>query len=380
MRVLIYCNTPLHLIIAIHLKETRFKQDQVDLIMTDIMTGSQILEQRLVESAIFNTVIRLEVKKTPWKARRYKFINHYKYRLLKRIFTNAHINISIFNYDEYIWANTGGIGLFLADYLKKTKKVLCLSMIEDSFFTYSKDAEKQFNYVLKDPIKQKIKQTYFKLFPTSLQKVDKFYLFKPEYLEWTPRCKIEKLEPIDISNSQILCLYNTIFNYYHMTDSYDRNFIYFEESYYEDGIPTEDIKLVNKIAEMIGKDQIMVKIHPRNSVNRFHQLGYKTNAETYIPWEIIAMNMGNDGKSLITMGSNSVIMPHLLLGNRNRVFFMFECLEQNSFLGNEYMKLLHKIHCQNPTIFLLPHTWEEAANLLREELTRGKNEKDTSNR
>lgn len=56
------------------------------------------------------------------------------------------------------------------------------------------------------------------------------------------------------------------------------------------GAGVNDVELIEALADKVGKQNMMVKIHPRNPVNRFEKLGYKTNHNTAIPWEVIVMN------------------------------------------------------------------------------------------
>ena len=45
-------------------------------------------------------------------------------------------------------------------------------------------------------------------------------------------------------------------------DRYDRPVLFFEESYPCDGVEIGDVALMDRVAELVGKENIFVKIHP----------------------------------------------------------------------------------------------------------------------
>lgn len=146
------------------------------------------------------------------------------------------------------------------------------------------------------------------------------YAFSPEIMTYYPPFVVEKLPPIDYADKELVMLYNKIFNFNMNVDSYRQKVIFFEESYYADGYKVDDVEIVNQIASIVGKENTFVKIHPRNPENRFEKLGYYTNKNTSIPWEVIAMNLDLSDKILITIASVSVIMPCVMLGKNIREY------------------------------------------------------------
>lgn len=72
----------------------------------------------------------------------------------------------------------------------------------------------------------------------------------------------------------------------------------------------------------------MVKIHPRNPVNRFEKLGYKTNHNTAIPWEVIVMNTDDiSDKVLITVASSCILNPIIVFGKEVHAFSLYDCID-----------------------------------------------------
>ena len=74
---------------------------------------------------------------------------------------------------------------------------------------------------------------------------------------------------IDAGDAAFRSLVNRAFGYEISTDRYDRKYLFFEESFFADHYPINDPELVDRLAQRVGKENLMVKIHPRNPVNRF---------------------------------------------------------------------------------------------------------------
>lgn len=85
------------------------------------------------------------------------------------------------------------------------------------------------------------------------------------------------------------------------------------------------------MAAIYGKDNIMIKVHPRNRENRFKMLGYNTNTDLTIPWEVIALNIdGLDNKVLATMTSTALINTYLCLNSNSKLFFYISRLNSDN--------------------------------------------------
>ena len=80
-----------------------------------------------------------------------------------------------------------------------------------------------------------------------------------------------------------------------------------EEAFFDDKIPSNDLELVLRIAEIVGKDQMIIKLHPRNKVNRFQEYGFQTMQHTQVPWEITLMDEDITDKILFTISSIALI-------------------------------------------------------------------------
>lgn len=193
------------------------------------------------------------------------------------------------------------------------------------------------------------------------------YVFSPELLDWTPDCPVLPIEKIGPQDGAYRRVVNGIFGYEHMTDCYDAPWIFFEESYYADGVDVGDADVVSALAEEIGKEHIQVKIHPRNQVNRFAQLGFRTNADTVIPWEVIALNIGLEDKILLTIASGSALTALVNMSARPKgVIMLMNCREIEDSQLTPTLPMLRKLAASFPELVFLPESLEEAREHIRE--------------
>ena len=308
MKLLFLCNTLYQLIVASCIREM-YSNNQADLILTDHTTGTKTLYGRFKENkVIFDEVLYLETKYL------YKYderlSNFERIKDFKRDITISNM-INLDKYDMFFCANAEPFSERIVNYLKHKDKNIVINWFEDGLSAYSFDRCYFPSWI--GYIKAAIKRMFCLYRVTS--SVDSFYLFQPDKLMWTPRAEIKKIQPISKKLSIEL---GYLFDFDNCVDEYKENYIFFEDGAM-DWSTNLDIELVKLIAEIVGKDNIVVKIHPRNTVNRFKELGFKTNQDSSIPWEVIASNIDIENKVLISMYSQSVIMPQILLGRNGKV-------------------------------------------------------------
>ena len=126
--------------------------------------------------------------------------------------------------------------------------------------------------------------------------------------------------------------------------------------------------MVNKIAEVVGKENIFVKIHPRNKVNRFQKLGYVTNQNTEIPWEIIALNIPISEKVLLTIASGSALTSLVNMSSvPKKIVMLMNCKEIDDSKLTSSLHSLRTVASLHRDTVCLPDSFDEAIELLQEE-------------
>ena len=256
-------------------------------------------------------------------------------------------------YDALYIANFDTFSQALYNALAHTNSHMRLYVFEEGLSTYS-SFEKYYNdnreyYGHPEGVLKRVLHALVYRTKTIYGNVRSFYVFNPELMKWKPQSDIFSMDKIPCENLDFKRKVNLLFGYSAKFNEYDTKYIFFEESFLAEGNEINDIDLVNKIAARVGKENIMIKIHPRNPINRFKKLGYKTNKCTYIPWEVVLMNMEDlSDKIFITVASACVLNPFLTFNREVRAYSLYYCIDQiPSILQNGLWEFVEEIYKQH---------------------------------
>lgn len=315
-RIVFHCCTVYQLIVAIQVKCVFYSSNWSELIISKSTPNSNIIANKLV--GVFDSVVVIDNETLDWNES--KMMNwHYIKKKLPRLLENSKIKETDV-VDEYLFAGLGGFSNAIGQWLMHEHKCKSVAMYEEGASSYSKIYEHAVYMRRKNP--SVIKKLYYKFSPHVLSIFNKFYFFDPKLCLWDTQSKMIEIPSLIETKHIIYPILDKVFSVKECKDSYDKKIIFFEESYYNDGIVTGDVELVEKIAGIYGKDNIMVKVHPRNKENRFENLGYMTNKDFTVPWEAIALNMGNlEEKVLVSMTSTALISTYLCIKSNAKLIF-----------------------------------------------------------
>ncbi len=188
----------------------------------------------------------------------------------------------------------------------KQGKKINLRLYEEGLRTYTMDvfsAEKDETY-LPDYCKENS-------FAVALTQI---LVYNPELFVLTEkRLLVTQIEKINRSNKELTDIIAAVFPCSKLPEE---KFIFFEEAYIGDNNAANDMELFEEIANTVGKENIIVKLHPRNKTDRFTPKGYKVMPEWHTPWETqLALNDVSD-KIFITISSTASVTPFLIFGDR----------------------------------------------------------------
>lgn len=323
--VLIMCNSVYHIMIAFKLL-CLYDDCKVDILITDHLNNAKKISERIKNLSLFENVYYAETFKY---ARGKSFVSKNRLYNLYISFNAKKVLKSMFipdkNYDIILGANCDRFTNLLFSVMKRKNKALKFILFEDGLSTYSKLFEVFYKSTMTKKLRRKILLKALGL-KTLYGNIEKLYVFEPKMICWSPEFPVEKLSKINKNDEALLKKLNYVFSYDESPDIYDKKIIFIEESFCIEEENNYDIELVEQIAEIVGKENIMVKIHPRNPVNRFEKLGYKTNKNTSVPWELIVMNCDMHDKLLVTIASSSIINPLRLFGERIKAVSLYKCL------------------------------------------------------
>lgn len=356
MKKIFICCTPYQLIVAYQLKLTVYKNNVVDIILCETFNNSKSIYLKIKKCNDFNTVYFMKKEIFDKNLLIYKNDKIMEV-LVKGKLKKMGLSFDASLYDEVFFANIGGVSFLLAKYLKLKNENIKCNMFEDGISSYSNlfyDVVKKMNNITGF-----IKKIHYKLNLNMFSIINGFYVFKPDCMIWDCPYKVIKIPDLSLNKREIVDKLNFIFEYKTMVDKYDKKNIFFEESYFADGIDINDIDLVDKICKVCGKNQMMIKIHPRNNKNRFVELGYKTNKNVSIPWELIVLNEDFNEKTLITISSNALITTCLLLDSKCKLIFLYKLVGQSNERLTNLIEVIQKMINIYPDYIIVPSAIED---------------------
>ncbi len=355
MNGIFLCKTPYQILAATRLAMTQYKEDAADIAVFDTISNYQTLLEPLRASGV------------------YRHVYEYHSRDLDLLTGSARRFRPLFYRPDCFWEKPYDFVCFanslewvenaIIRAMRRDNPRLSLYWYEDGFSCYSPNCGQSIAQLKSNGLRG----LYHRRIYSQYLHLDGMYVFSPELLEWQPECPVFPIEKIGPEDKAYWQAVNGIFGYDHLQDRYEQPCIFFEESYYADGVDVGDVDLVTRLAEEIGKDNLLVKIHPRNPVNRFAQLGFHTNRDTVVPWELIAINIDLEDKLLLTIASGSALTALVNLRTQPRAILMLmDCQEVDETQLTPTLPMLRHLAQKFPELIFLPKDLEQAIQFLRQ--------------
>lgn len=321
MKVLIICNTYYQLIMAIQMRITLFCNADVDLWLSDQSVEAEKVAERLAEKCIFSKVYFKERKKSHSTLNSQKKTDSIKYTF-KYNFGKAVIETTDL-YDEILFYNLEMPLYAIADYYKQQGHKCQWSKYEEGILSYENDfviGSKLGRLALTEKIRSVTKR------PRITQLVTKYYCMFPEFKkthreEW----KFVKIPPISQTKKELCKVLNDAFQY--EVENIPQKYIFFASSLDIDGCPTGETELILQIARKVGTDNFVVKLHPRDTRSVYQENGISVMKNSFVPWEIMHMNMMEEEKVLLTATSGAFLGSSAMLDSTMPAIYLFPCLK-----------------------------------------------------
>lgn len=146
-------------------------------------------------------------------------------------------------------------------------------------------------------------------------------------------------------------------------------FIFFEDFFFADRHITNDMELFKEVVECVGKENLIVKTHPRDDFNRFALLDSKTMGASKTPWEAQLLNSDISDKVLISVSSTAIFTPYIIFGmdiavvSLEKLFYWPVPLHKDKGF-DKYFDLLYKSINKDRVRFYMPSTIDELREIL----------------
>lgn len=318
MRKLIIANTYYQIIFSFQMRNTLFKRDDVTLIISDHSRNADIIASRIKKLNFFSNVVFTntlgagETRNTKDKLVDFFKItfsntNRYIY-LVDKLIDKTFDEIIVFNYT----IETYGLHAYLSEYNEKIK----VSRYEEGILSYNTvkmdtGRRKLINSIRKAQGKAAIEDSLYN-----------FYCFYPRLYQGN-------LNPVEVptieKDSEVIDYLKKAFSVEDESLDYEEKYIFFSSVYdFEGGKPIGEFELVKKIADAVGKKNVVVKVHPRDVRMVYQDYGLRVDKNSSIPWEVILLCGKFDGKVLLTVNSTSVLSSCLLSDDNVRGCYLYK--------------------------------------------------------
>lgn len=320
MRQIYLAATYYQMIAAIQIRQKLFPWAEASLIITDNSSGYHDVANRLRGTRLFSNVFEA----TSTRDLTVNTVQHRIGRIMDILLDREYFPIKnssqySWEYDEFLFFNFNYLTTSVLYYLyKRNPKIICRRFEEG----YTSGFDFKIFTTKSSKMQEKVRRVHNN---PSIYNVEEMYFFEPDMVLFDKKiCNISQIPKIQKEDQDIKDNLNFIFDY-HAESIYDKKYIFFEESYMADNIKIYDEELILKIAEKVGHDNLMIKMHPRNHTDRFSKYGIKTIGQSGIPWEVIIMNHDFSDKVFLTIASGSVLSPRIIFGDNVPTFMLYNC-------------------------------------------------------
>lgn len=322
---LFIANTFSQFIIACQISLTLFKDDIIDMVLTDQTEGlSSVYANLKGTKRVFNSIYLYRTKDYCDKHVFFGYAND----IVKCVFTKGlYTYFANSYYDELIYFNLDYALLSMVDNLSKKNRNIIVSRYEEGVLSYNHE----FDYSRLNIIR-KLRKICGRTDPDDYQGF--FYCFFPQLY----RGKLEpvKIPPVTRNDNKLYSTIKKCFDIKIDENCYARKYIFFSSVYdFEGETSIGEYDAVCKIADLVGKDNILIKMHPRDRRTIYTDNGFMVDSNSAFPWEAIQFNVDIQNKILLTVNSSSVLSTTLMFGNMVRSYYVYKLCDVSH---NSYAK------------------------------------------
>ena len=316
-KVLVIANTYYQLIMAIQMKLSIFDNSYVSLLVSDHCNGAVDVARRLKELQVFEECEYFESKGVIRNRGFFRKLidsfqiitgglNRYAYYLK---------DLNEKEYDIFLNHNYEIDTYAVFSLLSASNKSIKYAAYEEGVLSYEYNDYSSLLFTLICAARKILGKT------SLLDMYEEFYCVYPEIYEGKKRTiKIPQISSSDTRMSGIL---KKIFDITHEFDYSKYKYIFFESIYESEGRSIGELNVLLEIAKRVGKNNILVKKHPRSTITAYEENGIAVDKNSFAPFEAIQLNNDFSGCTFITTTSGSVFSTNSLLEDPCKVVLIY---------------------------------------------------------
>lgn len=371
MKKIFFCETPFQVIVSLFIKEQFCSnQDQVDIAIADTFSGYDKVAKRINDRKIYNKVYTVKIKDIICSKTFFEYIKKIFFVLFPKKMIRSRWTKNIEKYDEIYCGNYDLFTATIRSYYAFRKWYPKVFMCEEAYISY---------FPVDDiyPIYKVMKFVEFRnrvLCKGNIlrENIDGWFLFEPNNLLYKPNCPVFQIKRNLSTRKEFKELIDYIFDASKVIKNYDKKYIIFEEAALANNNDIDDEKVFDKIIDIVGCENVIIKLHPRTIEDRFTKKGIKTLGSDGIPWEAITCVGDFSDKVLISISSSSITTYRMLFGNKMNAYMLFKFLKPPlKQFNSEYDKFWDKLgKITDEGGIHIPKTEEEFYELLKKEVNK----------
>ena len=374
-KIMMVSDSAFELLSSIQLRCTLLKNKDTSLIITDQNSNSEILYSNLKKSDLFTNVFHAKAKNFP------KCLLNTQREIdeiskdpdLYRKLCQDYLSNELFKginqkYDLFISSEEDMFSRAVYWKLKKDNQNIKAALLGEGMMTYSDFHKITSRTIISNP------KYSFKDFSEDYQVV---FMMRRDLFHDNTKIAVEYPDFSEVSSNTLQRI-NQIMGYKPGKQRISNKIIYFEGGYVTDGGKIDDVNLVQYLASHYGKENVMVKCHPRSREDRFADIGVGKIDNSYIPWEVTLLN--GDCENSVFMAAYSLSIMHPIVFNIGdtdaksiALFNMLDIYVDTIHKDTDRSDcVFYKKIMQSDSRFLIPGNYDQLQSYIDSELKRRK--------
>lgn len=336
--VLFFVNTYMQLITAIQIRVHLFGKAEADIILTDCSQNMEHISQRLKKLRLFRKILFIKARYVifeqsfmedigdviRWMGGRYD-----KYREIMGNGESAYHAIFYYNFDIFCY-------IACDNSAKNGIEPKCFRY-EEGILSYSEmkrlspSGKRLWMFCLLRLLRGQ---------PDFLHDTGDFFCYYPELFGYDSERICHRIPFFRKGDREMQRIWDAVFGY--MPKVCRQKYIYFSTSWDIDGKRIEEHKLVEMISQIVGKENLVVKVHPRDGRGIYEKMGLEVWKKSFLPWEIIQLNQDFRDKVFLSLSSGSVLNACAMLHENIETFYLFPYIKGKNRKIDAYCRDLEK--------------------------------------
>ena len=314
-KIICICNTYYQLIFALQLKKTVYANDYMVLLLSDHSKNALSICRNLEQDNCFDEIQYVEIKNIDYSFSLNPYAGN---KAIKQILKKTKVDC----FDEMLVFNPSKSTYLFFSHLCKRNIHIKVLRFEEGVLSYNTQICKLIPLTSSLHINRLI-YPLLKLFRKydMMAKLNKFYCYYPQL--YMGNIAAEKVSLIK-DKSDVGEIVVKAFEVNRCELKYEEKYIFFTSVYdFEGGAAIGEFNLVKKIADNVGKENLLIKMHPRDTRTVYADEGFHIDTNSSVPFEALLFAYDFSDKILLTATSGAVLSASLMLENPPETYYMY---------------------------------------------------------